>query len=227
LIGTPPEYCVADAAFATPIPDQVESHIAAPVLCGGIAVYSALRKANLRTGDYIVLPGAGGGLGHLGVQIASSLGYRVIAIDAADKEAVCNQSGAAHFLDFRKSLDLIADVRALTDGYGAHAVLCIAGAPSAYDSAIPMLRNCGRLLCVGIPPPDYLLKVSPFEMLVKGLQVIGATVGNRDQMAELMDLVVQGKLKPIVQMYPFEELETVMKKLERAEISGRAVLRIA
>ena len=210
----------------TRIPDQVKSELAAPVLCGGIAVYSALRKANLKSGDYVVLPGAGGGLGHLGVQIAASLGYRVIAIDAADKEEVCNTSGAANFLDFRKSNDLVADVRALTGGLGAHAVLCIAGAPSAYESAIPMLRHCGRLLCVGIPPPDYRLQVSPFEMLVKGLQVIGATVGNRNQMEELMELMVQGKLKPRVHMYPFEKLEEVLGKLERAEISGRAVLQI-
>lgn len=221
-----PEYCVADASFVTRIPDQVPSELAAPVLCGGIAVYSALRKANLKSDDYVVLPGAGGGLGHLGVQIAASLGYRVIAIDAADKEEVCVTSGATHFLDFRKSKDLVEDVRRLSGGIGAHAVLCIAGAPSAYDSAIPMLRPCGRLLCVGIPPPNYRLQVNPFEMLVNGLQVIGATVGDRTQMGELMEMMVQGKLKPRVQMYPFEKLEEVMGKLERAEISGRAVLQI-
>lgn len=204
----------------------MKSELAAPVLCGGIAVYSALSKANLRSGDYVVLPGAGGGLGHLGVQIASSLGLHVIAIDAADKEEVCSSSGAAHFLDFHKSSDLIEDVRVLTGGLGAHAVICIAGAASAYDMAIPMLRHCGRLLCVGIPPKDYRLKVNPFEMLVKGLQVIGATVGNRKQMEELMLLMEQGKLKPRVQMYPFEKLEEVMRKLEKGEIQGRAVLKI-
>lgn len=220
------EYCVADAAFVTRIPDGIKSELVAPVLCGGIAVYSALRKANLDPGDYVVLPGAGGGLGHLGVQIATSLGYKVIAIDAADKEEVCNISGAAHFLDFRKCKNLIEEVRGLTGGLGAHAVLCIAGAPSAYDSAIPMLRHCGSVLCVGIPPPDYRLHINPFEMLVKGLRVIGATVGNGEQMEQLMEFMVQGRLKPIVHMYPFKELEEVMGKLERAEIAGRAVLNI-
>ncbi|VUC35940.1 unnamed protein product [Clonostachys rosea] len=220
------EYCVAKAAYVVAIPDEIPAEIAAPLLCGGITAYGALIRAKLSVGDYVVFTGAGGGLGHLGVQIARSLGYRVIAIDAGDKEAVCRSLGAEHFFDFRKSASLVEDVRSVTGGFGAHAIVCITGATSSYDDSLPMLRNCGKLICVGIPPSSYRLQVNPFEMLVRGLTIIGSTVGDKSQMPGLMELVLQGKVKPEVQLFKFDELEAVMGKLAAGQIIGRAVLRM-
>ncbi|KAF7560763.1 hypothetical protein G7046_g3383 [Stylonectria norvegica] len=220
------EYCVADANYVCKIPDTVPAAIAAPLLCGGITMYSALVKADLAPGDFVVIPGAGGGLGHLGVQIATSMGYQVIAIDSGwEKEAVCNKSGAKVFLDFREGA-LVQRVKDATNGIGAHAVICITGAPSAYDSALDMLRNCGKLLCVGIPPSSYRLQIDPFQMLVRGLRVIGSSVGNKAQMGILMDMVLEGKLKPEIQVMDFHALGAVMDRLETGSIAGRAVLKI-
>ncbi|CAH0024871.1 unnamed protein product [Clonostachys rhizophaga] len=220
------EYCVAKAAYVVSIPDEIPAEIAAPLLCSGITAYGALIRAKLNVGDYVVFTGAGGGLGHLGVQIARSLGYRVIAIDAGDKAAVCMSLGAEHFFDFRKSTSLIEDVLSVTGGLGAHAVVCITGAISSYDESLPMLRNCGKLICVGIPPSSYRLQVNPFEMLVRGLTIIGSTVGDKSQMPGLMELVLQGKVKPEVQLFDFDKLQTVMEKLIAGQIIGRAVLRM-
>ncbi|KAK7224685.1 hypothetical protein V2G26_012688 [Clonostachys chloroleuca] len=224
--GTFQQYCVAKAAYVVAIPDEIPPEIAAPLLCGGITAYGALIRAKLNVGDYVVFTGAGGGLGHLGVQIARSLGYRVIAIDAGDKATVCISLGAEHFFDFRKSASLIEDVRSVTGGLGAHAVVCITGATSSYDESLPMLRNCGKLICVGIPPSSYRLQVNPFEMLVRGLTIIGSTVGDKSQMPGLMELVLQGKVKPEVQVFGFDELQSVMDKLAAGQIIGRAVLRM-
>jgi propanol-preferring alcohol dehydrogenase len=225
-IDTLLEYCVAKAAYIVAIPDEIPAEIAAPLLCGGITAYGALIRAKLNVGDYVVFTGAGGGLGHLGVQIARSLGYRVIAIDSGDKATVCMSLGAEHFFDFRKSASLVEDVRSVTGGLGAHAVVCITGAVSSYDESLPMLRNCGKLICVGIPPSSYRLQVNPFEMLVRGLAIIGSTVGDKSQMPGLMELVLQGKVKPELQLFDFDELQAVMDKLAAGQIIGRAVLRM-
>ena len=220
------EYCVADAAHVTAIPDQVPAAMAAPLLCGGITMYGALVNALLKPGDFVVLLGAGGGLGHIGVQIGSTLGYRVIAIDTADKENVCISSGAEVFFAVDKSNSLVEKIKSATRGVGAHAVLCVAGATSAYDDAVSMLRNCGQLICIGIPPADYRMKVNPFELLVRGLKIVGSTVGDTSQMKELMELAVQKKIKPMVQMFEFEDVEAVLKSLGSGTITGRAVLLI-
>ena len=58
----------APAKFATEIPSGISSAEAAPLLCGGITVYGALDNANMKVGQWIVILGAAGGLGHLGTK---------------------------------------------------------------------------------------------------------------------------------------------------------------
>lgn len=191
-------------------------------------MYGALERAELRPGDFVVIPGAGGGLGHLGVQLAANMGYRVIAIDSGEqKRTLALKSGAESFIDASVGTgpSVQEQVKDLT-GIGAHCVICVAGAPAAYDSSIAMLRNCGKLVCVGIPPAHYRLEVNPFEMLVRGLKILGSTVGSREQMAQLMKLAVEGKVKPEVEVFEFSDLPDILQRLDRSEITGRAVIRI-
>lgn len=73
------------------------------------------------------------GLGHLAVQIAAKgMGMRVIGIDHPSKEDLVKEMGAEHFIDFTKSKDTAADVKALTDGLGAKAVLVLNASNQAY-----------------------------------------------------------------------------------------------
>ncbi|KAF5554650.1 alcohol dehydrogenase [Fusarium mexicanum] len=87
LPGTFQQYIAVDAAFVHPLPDNLRGDIAAPLLCAGISMYSAIRKCNLQTDNWLLIPGAGGGLGHLGVQIARAQGYRVIAVDTCQQKS--------------------------------------------------------------------------------------------------------------------------------------------
>ena len=67
----------------TPIPDSIESSAAASILCAGVTVYRALKYSETNPGDWVILPGAGGGLGHMALQYAKYMGKRVIAIGAS------------------------------------------------------------------------------------------------------------------------------------------------
>ena len=58
--GTFQQYVTAPAHYVTPIPDGLSSELAAPILCGGVTVYSALKKSGAQPGDWVVVPGAGG-----------------------------------------------------------------------------------------------------------------------------------------------------------------------
>ncbi|KAL1581751.1 hypothetical protein WHR41_09455 [Cladosporium halotolerans] len=88
--GTFQQYVVAPANYLTPIPKDLPSDLAAPMLCAGVTAYSALKKSGARSGDWVVMMGAGGGsrhLGHLACQIASrSMGMHVIGIDSHEKK---------------------------------------------------------------------------------------------------------------------------------------------
>lgn len=65
--GTFQQYIVVPARGTTKIPDGLKSEIAAPLLCAGLTMYSAVLKTGLKAGEWLLLPGAGGGLGHLSV----------------------------------------------------------------------------------------------------------------------------------------------------------------
>ncbi|KAF4978825.1 hypothetical protein F66182_17326, partial [Fusarium sp. NRRL 66182] len=153
--GTFQQYVVTSAKYATPIPDEVQSAEAAPILCAGLTVYSALLKSNTSPGNWIVISGAGGGLGHLAVQYASRvMGLRVIAIDHGSKKDLADSCGAEIFFDFTKYADaeLAAAVKqAANNGRGAHAVLVVNAANKAYESALNFLKPMGTLVCVGMP----------------------------------------------------------------------------
>jgi propanol-preferring alcohol dehydrogenase len=120
--------------------------------------------------------------------------------------------GAAYFVDFATD-DVAQRVRAITK-LGAHAVVCAAGSASAYEVAIHMLRNCGTLVCVGIPPSSYRMSVNPFEMIVNGIVIVVCTVGNKEVIV------------PHVELSDFDEVNTLMKRLDRFKVAGRGVLNV-
>lgn len=88
----------------------------------------------------------------MGVQIAKSMGMRVIVIDGGSekRDLAINKLGAEHFVDFTEVKDVAAEVIRLTGGKGAHGVFVTAGNKSAYESAPKMVRVGGRVMCVGL-----------------------------------------------------------------------------
>ncbi|KAL2009963.1 hypothetical protein VTN00DRAFT_5770 [Thermoascus crustaceus] len=121
------QYIAAPAKFVTPIPDKLSYELAAPLLCAGVAMYSAVQKAALKQGDWIVIPAAGGGLGHL---------FRLGEARSLE---------ATEFLDFKQD-DVEARVKHLTNGYGAHAVICTAGVIEAYKQAFQLVCHLGTVV---------------------------------------------------------------------------------
>ncbi|KKK26475.1 alcohol dehydrogenase, partial [Aspergillus rambellii] len=220
------EYLVSPAAHVTKIPAELDPDTAAPLLCAGIAMYSSIMKTKTLPGDWIVLPGAGGGLGHMGVQIAVKKGLKVIAIDSGEKKKqLCLKLGATIFLDY-KTDNVESEVKALTSGLGAHAVICTAQSEAAYEQSLRLLRSLGVLVCVGIPNVPFRLPASPFDMIVKGLTIVGNSAGTAREMEELMEMAVAGDVKAHIECFEFDQIDDVIQRLGRSEIDGRAVMRI-
>jgi propanol-preferring alcohol dehydrogenase len=165
------QYVVADAEFVTRIPEGVKSEIAAPLLCAGLSLAGAVSKLTpeVNPGDFVAIIGAGGGLGHIGVQIATIKGYKVIAIDSgAEKEKLTKEMGAVAFVDYAKQ-DVVQAVKDLTDGEGAHGVICVAGSERAYQQAPALARNSGVFVCVGLPPDTFMFPMSPIHIANRGM----------------------------------------------------------
>lgn len=232
--GTFQEFVLAPAHYVTPIPDGVPSDIAAPLLCGGLTAYSALKKSRAQPGDWVVVSGAGGGLGHLALQIGSrSMGFRMIGLDIGGKEEFVKSCGAEVFIDVMKKLQDENDDRVTKEilkatGGGAAAVVVCSASNAAYAQALSYLKFNGTLVCVGVPAePVPIANSQPAAMVGKQLNIVGSTVGNRKEAMEILDLAKRGMVKTAIRKEKMENLSTVFEDMRAGKLQGRVVLEIS
>src|SRR5262245_51719879 len=94
---------VAPTTALAVVPDVLKAAEAAPLMCAGVTTFNALRNSGARPGDLVAVLGVGG-LGHLGVQYASRMGFRTVAIARGqDKEPLARELGAVHYIDSQAS----------------------------------------------------------------------------------------------------------------------------
>lgn len=218
---------LSPANYVTPIPDGLDSAAAAPLLCAGVTVYSALRKTNADSGSWVVISGAGGGLGHLAVQFsAKGIGHRVIGVDHSSKKELVLESGAEHFIPVDGTDDIAEAVKGLTGGLGAHAVVVCTANNAAYGSALDMLRFGGRVVCVGIPEgePMPMKGANPGIMVGKALQIVGSAVGSRREAIETLDFAARGVVKTHFRVEGMGKLNGIFEEMHKGELKGRVVL---
>jgi len=223
--GTFSQYVVSYISHVTPIPESLKSDEAASFLCAGVTVYRALKYSHTRPGDWIAIPGAGGGLGHLAVQYAvHSFGLRVVAVDTgAEKRELCLKLGAEKWVDFRETKDLVKDIKEAAGGDGPHAALVSAATSAAYEQAVDYLRPGGSLLVVGLPGKAKI-GASVFWTVVKSINIIGSYVGNRQDAYEALNIAASGKIHCHHEVKPLSALSEVYEGMEQGTVVGRVVL---
>lgn len=223
--GTFQQYTVSYAAHVTPIPESIPLHMAAPILCAGVTVYKSIKQANTQPGDIVVISGAGGGLGHLGIQYAvHGFGLRVIAIDTGDnKRELCRKLGAETFVDFKTSPNVVEEVKRAADGKGAHAVIVTSGSSPAYDLALKYLRAGGTLMAVGAPP-GARIDLDVTTAITLNISVKGSYIGNREDARQALDIAARGRVQTTCRIEPLDKLPDVFDELQSGTFAGRFVL---
>lgn len=226
--GTFQEYTLAEAKYTTRIPKGVSDEEAGPLMCGGVTAYTACKRSAVRPGQWIVLPGAGGGLGHLAVQYAKAMGMRVVAIDGGDKKKeLCLRLGAEEFIDFTTTKDVVARVMEIT-GVGAHGVVVTAASKASYETAPNFLRPSGTMVAVGLPTdPTVLAGVPPIQLCLKRLNIVGSVVGSLKDVDECLDFTKRGVVKPILTKGTLHDLERFCQDMKEGKLAGRAVMKIS
>ncbi|OBT77805.1 hypothetical protein VF21_03194 [Pseudogymnoascus sp. 05NY08] len=227
--GTFQQYVLAPAAYVTPIPAALKSEAAAPLLCAGLTSYAALRKSGARSGQFVVIAGAGGGLGHLAVQIgAKGMGLRMIGVDHGSKEELVKESGAEAFFDVTKFDDagLAEEIKKVTGGLGAHAVIVCTAVNKAYAQSVGLLRFGGTVVCVGMPEGDLVPIASavPGNLVAKQLTIVGSAVGNQREAAEVLELAARGLVSTHLRVEKLDKLTEVFKQMDGGKLQGRVVI---
>ncbi|PRO66419.1 alcohol dehydrogenase AdhP [Alkalicoccus urumqiensis] len=215
------EQCIVQADFAVKVPEGLDPAQASSITCAGITTYKAIKVAGVQPGEWIVIYGCGG-LGNLAVQYAKHVfNAKVAAVDLNDEKlALAKESGA----------DMIINPE--TDGGahhllqeqvgGAHAAVVTAVSKAAFNSAVDAVRACGKVIAVGLPSETMDLSIP--RLVLDGIEVIGSLVGTRRDLEEAFAFGADGKVVPVVQMRPLDEVQDVFEEMAQGKIQGRMVL---
>ncbi|KAJ4152084.1 hypothetical protein NW765_017593 [Fusarium oxysporum] len=224
--GTFAQYALVPYRYLLLLPKSISApdEMVAPVLCGGVTAYTALKHARIVPGQWVAISGAGGGVGSLGVQYAKAMGYRVIAIDVGDlKREFCLQSGAEHFIDATITPDLRGEVMAITDSLGVSSCIVSATSATAYTAALDILAPFGSLVCIGIPPLDQVVSFHPLLLIDRGIKIVGSSVGTHQEMLEAIRFVERGLVKPVINLRLLDDLPGIGSEFLQAV--GKFVIR--
>ncbi len=205
-----------DARFVIPIPDELESEHAAPLLCGGITVYNPMRTHGVNPSSRVGVVGIGG-LGHLAIQFARVFGAEVTAFStSAAKEDEARKLGAHRFVNTRESKQM-KDVAGTQDF-----ILSTINADMEWAALMQALRPNGTLCFLGVPPSP--VTVQPFP-LISGLRAItGSPIGSPHRLREMMDVAARHGVKAQTERFAMAKANEAIEKVKRNKVRYRAVL---
>jgi uncharacterized zinc-type alcohol dehydrogenase-like protein len=210
---------VVAESFVLNIPAGLDPAAAAPLLCAGITTYSPLRQWNVKAGDHVGVVGLGG-LGHMAVKLAASLGAEVTMLStSAAKEADARRLGAHGFAVTRddKTFEKLA-------GHFDF-LLDTISAPHDYNKHLGLLRVGGAMVLVGAPPQPT--PVSAFALIGGNKRLAGSLIGGIAETQEMLDYCGERKIVSDVEIIPIQKINEAYDRMLRSDVRYRFVIDIS
>ncbi|MFQ6024896.1 MAG: alcohol dehydrogenase [Nitrosopumilaceae archaeon] len=209
----------------------IDLEAAASLACSGLTAYTAVKKANSNSPEYLVIIGAGG-LGLMAIQIAKAITKaKIICVDLDDKKfQTAKKMGA----DFVVNTNVIGSVTtgsgsavqkiiSICNNKGADSVIDFVNAPQTAKTGLAVLRKRGNFVLVGLFGGSIELQLVTIPL--KAITIQGAYTGSYSDMIELLELAKNGKINPIIsKRYSLEEANTALEDLRQRKIIGRAII---
>ena len=180
--GAHARYMKCPARTLVPLPEELSFESGAAISCGTGTAWAALHRLGLQ-GDHTIAIFGQGPVGLSATQLAGALGARVIALDVSDERlARAKELGADVLINPKNTPDVVAAVKELTHGRGAHLCLEASSSPVARAQAVRCVRTWGKVCYVG-EGDTVTLEVSP-DLLRRQVTLIGSwtfsTVGQAE-----------------------------------------------
>jgi uncharacterized zinc-type alcohol dehydrogenase-like protein len=206
-----------DSRFAFPIPDDLDSENAAPLLCAGVTVYSPMWTNGVRPGMRVGIIGVGG-LGHLAVQFARAFGCEVTAFSTSpDKEDEARALGSSRFVDSR-DMDQMAKAEGSLDF-----ILNTVFVQQDWMQYMKALRPFGRLCFVG---DGGMLNIPAGALMSGQKSVTGSIIGGRVMIREMLDFAARNQIRAMTEVLPLERVNDAITRVRRNEARYRMVLKV-
>jgi propanol-preferring alcohol dehydrogenase len=237
------EYCIADSRQVAPMPAGLTAIHTAPLMCAGLTIWNAISRTRVKMqkgageGMTLAISGAGGGLGHLGVQFAAKLGCDVIAIDTADSALALLRDVVDDLGPLRSKVTIVdareqsaEDVRSSVCGQlepglegekGVDGALILPESQKALDYTMKLIKNHG--VCVVVSFPKEGFHIQPRDLVFRHIDMVGVLVGRNHQLRAMLDFAAREGVRAKVKTYKLGQLNALVEDYHRGA-SGKLVV---
>lgn len=207
---------VTDESFVLSIPAALDPAKAAPLLCAGITTYSPLRHWGAGPGKRVAILGMGG-LGHMGVKIAASLGAEVTVLSRGTKKRDDALAfGASRYVD-------TTDAAALNELRGSlDLILNTVSAGLKISAYLRLLDVDGALVNVGAPSEPFT--VPAFSLIPARRTLAGSTTGGIPETQEMLEFCARHGIHPETELVAVESVNEAWERVLAADVRYRFVI---
>ena len=216
------EYVIVPARNLIAKPERL-THVEVAALP---AWHMLITVARLQAGETVFIPGAGGGVASMGIQIAKHAGAVVIASTSTPaKMARARDLGADHVVNYREA-DWVEQVIAYTGGRGVDVAQDLVGAATWADSLRTLARNGRLVVCGSHSGKRFDLRIP--QIYHRQLSMLGSNGGTYNELRKCLELANQGALTPVIdRVLPLSEIREGHRILEEHDHFGKVVIRVA
>lgn len=219
--GAHAEYaCLPEAGVLAIKPSNMTYEEAAAVPVAGIEALHFMRKANIHSGEKVLIVGAGGSIGTIGVQLAKYFGAEVTGVDSTGKLDMLRSIGADHTVDYTQE--------DFTQSGKAYDVIFDVMGKSSFSGSMQSLKPNGRYLIGGNSGPLQTLRGRWVSMTGSKKVIVGAASQKTEDLAVLKELIEAGKMKSVIdRRYPLEQTAEAHGHVETGKKKGNVVIVVA
>lgn len=211
------EYVLLNSEAAAKIPKDVDPAEYAPILCAGVTVFNSIRKQKIVPGDLVAVQGLGG-LGHLAIQYAAKMGYRVVALSSSsDKKDFAKKLGAHEYIDASKE----DTPKRLMELGGAALIVSTAPNPKVITNLTGGLEAGGKLLILA---PCGGVEINTTDLIMKGASVGGFPSGHALDSEEAIAFTKLHDIKCMVEKFELKDVQKAYDHMLSGKVRFRSVV---
>ncbi|MDC1341369.1 NADP-dependent oxidoreductase, partial [Oceanospirillaceae bacterium] len=237
LVGTIADYVASESHHTTLKPEQLTHEEAASIPLAGLTALQALvTTANLKTGEKVLIHAGSGGVGSIAVQLAKSIGAFVATTTSTANAELLTKLGADQVIDYKQEnyLEQVSDFDVVFDTLGGDYTL----------DAFKVIKKGGKVVSISGEVDDILAQDLGLNLIIrtilklKARKIVKAAAKkqamyrmilmspNGVQLAELVDLYVNKKIKPVIDsVYPFTKSIEALEHLLKGRAKGKILIK--
>lgn len=207
---------LAHEDFVLHISDNQPLEAVAPLLCAGITTYSPLRHWKVSKGQRVGILGLGG-LGHMGVKLAVSMGAEVTMLSHTPSKKEDAKRLGAHKFVLTTDEEQVKTVANYFDF-----ILDTISAQHDYNFYLNMLKTNGTMVCVGVPPPAD--PIIPFNLIFQRRSIAGSLIGGLPETQEMLDYCAEHNIVSDVEVIAMKDINEAYERMLKGDVRYRFVI---